>query len=392
MMLRNLLLLLLCLPLRLPAQSVGYNFVRFDTKRGLSHNQVNCFLKDRQGFLWIGTQAGINRFDGYSFRIYRNELSDTSSLPNDYVDDLMEDPQGKIWVSARRNFSVFDPKTERFYKNADFWARQYGLPDAHLTKFLKSRSGDYWINHLRMGLCKYEVKQGRLTVVRAVPQKVSVWGGEQIADFQEDSKGRLWIIYRNGLLELLDPGSGIILFSSDHLRSLNGGEPVEFNLFVDSDDDVWLYSDDLKGGQYFDARLQSFSPFNTTSAKFRIGNDIIRAITQDEEGKIWVATDHGGISLIDKRTNRTDHLVNDPDDEHSLSQNCAISIYRDSTGAVWVGTFKKGFNLYHKSVFKFPLYRHRPSDPNSLPADDANDFVEDARGNLWIGTNGGGLI
>ncbi len=115
-MLRNLLLcFFLGLPAWVPGQSAGYKFVRFDTKKGLSHNQVNCFLKDRQGFLWIGTQAGFNRFDGYSFRVFRNERNNPASLTNDYVFNLMEDPAGNIWVGDRNSFTVFDPLTERFY-------------------------------------------------------------------------------------------------------------------------------------------------------------------------------------------------------------------------------------------------------------------------------------
>ena len=392
-MLRNLLLsFILGLPAWACGQSAGYKFVHFDTGKGLSHNQVNCFLKDSQGFLWIGTQAGFNRFDGYSFRIFRNESGNPASLANNSVFNLMEDPAGNIWVGDRRSYTVFNPHTERFDRNSDQYARKYGLPDARLIRFLKSGAGSFWISHPLWGLCRYDSQNGQLTRILAAPPDTSETGAERIADFREDSKGRLWIIRRNGTLELLDVASRLIVFRSDHPATLCAGEPVNFSLFVDSDDDVWLYSDDLKGGQVFEQATGRFFPVSTASDRFRLRNNVIRAIAQDDEGNIWIATDHGGIALVDKRANSVRYLLNDPDDEHSLSQNSPISLYKDATGAMWVGTYKKGFNLYHKNNFKFPLVCHRPSDPHSLPANDLNSFVEDAAGNLWIGSNGNGLI
>ncbi|MBK7937206.1 MAG: hypothetical protein IPJ82_08990 [Lewinellaceae bacterium] len=317
--------------------------MRFDTHKGLSHNQVNCFLKDRRGFLWIGTQAGLNRFDGYSFRIFRNKLNDSTSLANDYVFNLMEDPGGKIWVGDRRNYSVFDPKTEQFYRNADRWAKKYGLPDARVTGFLKNKTGDYWINHLQLGLCKYETRSGKLTVLLPAKGAANTDPADPVADFKEDSRGRLWIIRQSGLLEQLDPEKRMVLFRSNHLQSLNSDRAANFALFIDRDDDIWLFSEDLMGGHYFEQATRRFFAFNTGSSRFKLNNNIVRAITQDEQGLIWVATDHGGITLIDKQNKSVRYLLHDPDDEHSLSQNSAISMYRGFLGSHLGRHLQNGF-------------------------------------------------
>jgi signal transduction histidine kinase/DNA-binding response OmpR family regulator/streptogramin lyase len=107
---------------------------------------------------------------------------------------------------------------------------------------------------------------------------------------------------------------------------------------------------------------------------------------------IWIATDHGGINLLNKRTGAIGYLESKPEDPKSISQNSINAIYRDNTGIIWLGTYKKGINYYHENIIKFPVYRHLLSDVHSLPFDDVNRFVEDDKGNLWIGTNGGGLI
>lgn len=371
------------MPGRTIAQAPDYKFIRFDNKKGLSHNQVNCFLKDWQGFLWIGTPAGLNRFDGSAFKVYRGSRVDTNSLANDYVHYLFEDPAGCLWVSDRERFCIFNPVTEQFSRDADAQARKFGLPDASITRILKSRTGDFWICHRRLGMCRFDVNTQRLIRYHTASLPVPV------ADFKEDGNGLLWMIYRDGTLECLDPAGRKIVFKSDYLHQPG---QYDYNLLVDSDNDVWIFSEDLKGGYLFHTRAKRFQAFHTNTPGYRLGSDIIRAITQDKDGIIWVATDHGGITLIDKRRNSVRHLVHDPSDVHSISQNSAISIYSDAAGSVWVGTFKKGFNHYHSSIFRFPHFRSVPGDPSSLPAEDVNAIVEDARGNLWIGANGGGLI
>ncbi|MCC6460773.1 MAG: response regulator [Saprospiraceae bacterium] len=389
---RILLLICIAVPGWLFAQTARYNFLRFDTKQGLSHNQVNCFLKDKNGFVWIGTQAGLNRFDGSAFKVFRNRRADSTSLANDAVYNLMEDPLGNIWVSDRQQFCVFEPQTERFYADADAWARKFGLPNARITKFLNARNGDCWINHTELGLCRYNPQTGRLLRLSQAQPDSSTLRLEQIADFQEDAQGRLWVIHRNGILECLDPLSQKVCFRSFQLRHLYPEEPANFRMFIDRDDDIWLFSEDIKGGQFFDSRSRQFQAFGTNTAAFRLSNDLVRAIAQDDAGLIWVATDHGGITLLDKPARQARYLVHDPDNDNSISQNSTIALYKSADGAMWVGTHKKGFNLFHPSIFQFPLYRHQPSDPNSLPVDDINDFAEDQHGNLWIGTNGGGLV
>jgi len=106
-----------------------------------------------------------------------------------------------------------------------------------------------------------------------------------------------------------------------------------------------------------------------------------------------VATDHGGVNLINKKDNfSTSYLLNDPKDLRSLSQNSITSMYKDDNGIIWLGTYKQGVNFLNSNTVLFPLYHHQESNRSSLPYDDVNRFVEDKAGNIWIGTNGGGLI
>ena len=128
------------LPFCLSAQATDYKFMRYDIRDGVSHNSANCFWQDRQGFLWIGTRSGLNCFDGHSFKVFHNDLHDTTSLASDAIASMSEDPDGRIWINHTDVFSIYDPTTERFYRNADAQARAYGLPNAQLTKFLRTKT------------------------------------------------------------------------------------------------------------------------------------------------------------------------------------------------------------------------------------------------------------
>ncbi|MDE3144260.1 MAG: response regulator, partial [Bacteroidota bacterium] len=127
-------------------------------------------------------------------------------------------------------------------------------------------------------------------------------------------------------------------------------------------------------------------------AGIRINNNIVNGIVQDNQGLIWVGTDHGGINLIDKKTNHISFIKNETENSRSLSENTIYSLYKSKAGLIWAGTFKSGVNLFDANAINFPLYKNHLSDKNSLPFNDVNRFVEDEKRNIWIGSNGGGLI
>ena len=371
-------------------QSVGYQFVRYSAEKGLSHNEVNCFLRDRQGFTWMGTAGGLNRFDGYTFKVFRYDSRDSTSLSDNNVSSLFEDEEGLIWISTRKGFNIFDPVAGTLTRNADKIARNKGLPDAGIDWFVKGRNGDYWLLHKQKGLLHYQAKTRSFTQVN---YQVSGKGKPEITDCQQDSKGFLWVIHRDGSLLKLDPVSHRIVYLDLSLRKPGYAPSANYRLFVDSDCEPWVYViKDVRGIYYFDLKERRLLTGNTASSEFRLSNNIISSLIQADDGTLWVGTDHGGINLIDKRKRSVSYLSHNPNDPKSISQNSITALYKDPTGMIWAGTFKRGFFSYHRNVFKFSLFRHQASNPSSLPFDDVNVFVEDKKGNLWIGTNGGGLI
>ena len=196
---------------------------------------------------------------------------------------------------------------------------------------------------------------------------------------------------QNGFLQQYDINLNKIIFSSTALQNLNKGNN-SYNLFIDNDGDIWLWA--LNNGVFlFQPQYNSVKQFNENSFPSRLNTNLVSQIVQDNNGLIWVATDHGGVNLINKKDNFSiSYLLNDPKDPRSLSQNSITAMYKDDNGIIWLGTYKQGVNYLNSNIVLFPLYRHQESNVKSLPYDDVNRFVEDKSGNIWIGTNGGGLI
>ena len=359
----------------------------------MSHNRINCILKDSKGFMWFGTMSGLNRYDGYNFRIFRHDLRDSTSLLDDYISQIMEGPDGKLWVETRSGLNIFDPVTETFNRNPQSYIRGLSLPDASISNIFKDKKGNYWLIHKEYGLFEYTSSNGQVNRLYHNLKNRDGSGGNNVSGFGEDSNGNFWIISKDGEIEKMDGQTHAITYRSFLLKDFNKSEILNYNLFIDGQDELWIYvSGDPRGVFYFNPVTRVLLPINKESGKISLNTNIVTGILQDNRGKIWIGTDHGGVNLVDKRDFCIHYLTNNPDDDKSLSQNSIISMYKDNAGIIWLGTYKNGINYYYENGIKFSLYRHQLSDPNSLSYDDVNRFAEDDKKNLWIGTNGGGLI
>jgi signal transduction histidine kinase/ligand-binding sensor domain-containing protein/DNA-binding response OmpR family regulator len=369
-------------------QSEYYHFSKLNTYNGLSHNQVNAILKDSEGFLWFGTLSGLNRYDGYSFKIYRKEPNDSTSLYDNDILSLFELPGGKMWVVTRAGACIYNSEAEKFDANYYAYLNSLGLPSGPVNTIVKGKSGRYWFLYGNLDLYMYSEKDKTVKPFRHNP---AFNPDAKIASFKETMDGKLWLVYQNGFLQEYDIKSDKIIYSSAALYKLNNGIN-SYNLSTDRDGDIWLWYY-TQGVFLFHPQDSSLKHFNENSFPSKLQSNLVSQVVQDDNGLIWVGTDHGGVTLIDKRDNfKTSYLMNDPEDPKSLSQNTITAIYKDDIGIIWLGTYKQGINYLNSSIVQFPYFHHQESNPNSLPFDDVNQFVEDHSGNIWIGTNGGGLI
>lgn len=381
------LFLLVCLPMLLRGQSISsqYQLTRIDLTQGLSSNQINCILKDSQGFMWFGTVSGLNRFDGYNFKVFRQALSDSTSLSDNFITNLMEGPDGLLWITHRNGQNIYHPESGDFQRNIRPTLQQYGIPGDSVSQIMKDNTGSYWFVMPKNGLFTYNPTTHHT-------KKISL-NGNAAAAVAQDPTGHIWILHTNGYLEELDARTHLSMYHTTLPEQNGRSSQQDYQMMADADGDLWIFSNtDVQGVYYFNQRTSSFIHYNQNTGNLRLNNNIVRGVVQDNQGLIWIGTDHGGINIIDKGRHTIEYLVSNGENPKSLSQNSINALYRDNTGIIWIGTYKKGLCYYHENIVKFPLYQHEIFTANSLPYDDVNRFAEDTHGNLWIGTNGGGLI
>jgi signal transduction histidine kinase/ligand-binding sensor domain-containing protein/DNA-binding response OmpR family regulator len=377
------------------AQTGNYQFRRLDVNDGLSHNQVTCFLKDRKGFLWIGTNNGLNRFDGYTMRTFLNDPDDASSIGNNTIFDLFEAPDGTIGVFTTAGLNLYDPKTEKFSQDLVSFYNFYHIPEGNLFDVITDQDHDVWFIHATSGLIKYDVQQGSTQMFRRSLRDAGSISTDSVSCYASVDEEHGWVIHRNGILEKIrvEGGGYKVVYKNDFLYNLNKGRISDYKLIADSDGDVWIHmQDDNQGLYYFDSVEKTFLHLHQKSQKGRLNSNIVSGLAQSSNKSIWAATDHGGVNIIDKKTFDVQYILNRPEDDRSIAQNSLNTIYCDQQGIIWLGTFKKGVTYYHENLIRFPVYKHNPLATNGLPFGDVNRFAEDENGNLWIGTNGGGLL
>lgn len=374
-----------------PAENDPYKFMHLSIDDGLSNNQVKAFLKDSRGFMWFGTARGLNRFDGIHFKIYRHDSYDSTSIQFNNIDYLFEDYDGKIWIKHLLDFVIFDPDKESF-KHCGHFYKETRIPLDGLNNLFRDRDGNTWFVTASRGLFEYKIADGSMdSLVHRADDKSSITD-QPLAAMAQDSAGNFWVVSNSGLVEMIDHRTHKVIMRYN-FGDRFGSEVVTFRVFVDQDDDVWVFSPGQPYGAYFiDQKTEKITHCGTNNSPFKLNNDLVSSIVQDSYGIIWLATDHGGINLIDKKDGSVKYLVNNPDDEYSICQNSVNFLYRDNEDIIWAGTFKRGISYYHENLIRFQYYHHMPSVKSSLPYNDVNCFVEDKKGNLWIGTNGGGLI
>jgi signal transduction histidine kinase/ligand-binding sensor domain-containing protein/DNA-binding response OmpR family regulator len=366
-------------------------FSRLDLSNGLSHNQVNAILKDSKGFLWFGTLSGLNRFDGYQFKTFKNDARDTSSIIDDFVTGIFELPNHKLYLETRSGPNVYDNVSQRFIRDVKGYLRTLNINAPEIKNVLRDNQGNFWFNALSDGVYKYNPASGTTIHLKCTGKSDADLGRSPVSYIEKDQQGNIWVIHRNKAIEQLNLKTGKVQKRILVFATQNPSEHQDFRFFVDKDADLWVYTLNTQHGIDFYAQSTGVKRY-IDKGPGALNNNLINGVLQDAQGMIWIGTDHGGVNLLDKRNFSIRYLLNTEDDPKSLSQNSITSLYKDAMGIIWIGTFKRGVSFYHEKILKFPLYSHQGINPSGLVYDDINRFAEDKKGNLWIGTNGGGLF
>ena len=363
-------------------------FKRITTEDELSQSAVYAIAQDRRGFMWFGTQDGLNRHDGYRFTVFQHDPLDSLSLSANWIAALHEDRHGALWVGTHGGgLNRYDPQTGHFTAYRHRPDDDASLAGDIVSAIYEDRDGALWIGTYN-GLSRFDPGAGAFTTYRHDPADPTSLGSNRALVLAEDADGVLWVGTDEGGLNRLDRDTGqFTAYRHDPSDPTSLSADVILSLYADRAGTLWVGT--AGGGlNRFDAATEAFTTYrNDPAAPTSLSHNRVLSIAEDADGVLWVGTDGGGLNRFDPQTERFTRLRHDPADTRSLAHDVVSSIFEDRAGTLWVGT--AGGGLSKKA--RFLRYRHRPGAPNTLPNNPILAFHEDRAGRLWIGTDGGGL-
>ena len=375
-----------------PQNNIRFNHLT--VQQGLSQSAVTCIFQDKSGFMWFGTQDGLNRYDGYNFKIFKNIADDSTSLSDNFIFSIYEDKSGTIYFETQTgNFNKYNPQTESFSlvkkDNIDLLSSKKNS----VAAFLIESNGVNWSGGLSkpIGLTRTDTKTGKSITFKHNPTDPSSLSDDKVYSIFRDRNKNLWIGTVNGLDRLDESTGKFIHYRHDPNNTNSIADNWVWPIYEDSKGNLWVGT--VKGG------LSKFNPQTKTFVNYKnnpddpksINDNFIFSIYQDRSGIIWVGTSTGGVNYFHPSTQVFELYTNNPKDKNSLSDNTVLSMHADKEGNYWIGTRNGGLNKFDYTKKTFTNYAHNPSNKNSLISNSVLAIEEDQSGVLWIGTFNSGM-
>ena len=377
------------LALSLPCHAEGQRlrFGHLSVEDVLSNAWVHSILKDSRGFLWFGTQDGLNRYDGAGIKIYRHEPLDSSSLPSSVAAVVFEDSRKRLWIGSgwgHAGLALYDREHDRFKSYLPNPGQTLGND---VRAMVEDRQGQLWLG-TDNGIARFDPEKGAMTRFPMVPDSRIGTQEAVVVSLFADRQDRLWVGTNAGLLRFDRQRGQYVRWPgrSDDLAGLNRADIWDF--YEDEEGALWVAT--LGGGLHcVDASTGRETRYLPDSRDpDSLGHARVRRLVPDGRGELYVGTENGGLDILDLRTRTFTHFRPDPEDAMSLSSGSVWSMRLDDQGILWIGTFNGGLNYISPSAQRFQWLRARRG---GLSDSHVNAVMEDHLGNLWIGTGGGGL-
>ena len=352
-----------------------FMFKHLEVKDGLSNNQVLDIFKDSEGFMWFATASGLNRYDGCQMTLFRSYNADPASLPDNYIKSIQEDYKGNLWILTGVGYAIYNSESETFNREVHAWLCEVGIDGTPALVYI-DHNKNMWF-YIKGKGCYLYIPESQLLYPLLFDTHQLPEG--DITDIVECREGIL-LVYNTGRLVCLDTRTNKIKWQQDDLaRELGTDKQGIFTLFVDRDNDIWMYSP--FGIWVYSPEQKKWLSWLANIIKRRSHN-MVRAVSQDKQGRIWIGTDQDGIDILDKKTGEVRQLRNKAGDERSLQNNTVMVLYEDSSETMWVGTYKKGISYFNECAFKF----------GAEYMGDISCIEEDKEGYVWLGINDVGII
>ncbi len=367
-------------------------FDHISTADGLSQSAVNAILQDRQGFMWFGTQDGLNRYDGYTFAVYRNTPSDSQSISSNYIWCLLEDRDGNIWAGTLSNgLNCLRRDENRFVRYLHDPTDSTSLSANNVTALCQDADGTIWVGTWGGGLDRLDPRTGRFTHFRHLQHDANSLPGNLVRCLYPDSSGLLWVGTWAGLTAFNTRTGVFVWYLHDpHDPASLSGDEVTF-ISRDSRRNLWIGT--LDGGlNLFDPSRKSFLHYRHARQETRgPGSNEILSMCEDRSGHLWFGTSNAGVSRLNPGTGHFTLFRQDPSKPRALCSDWVTALYADRAGEIWIGTNDAGMSKYDPNRPQFNSIMAYAGTHRGLSHNVVRAVLEDRKSTLWVGTAGGGL-
>jgi two-component system, sensor histidine kinase ChiS len=365
------------------SQSGGNKFDQISIEQGLSQSTVYAILQDNEGFMWFGTQDGLNRYDGYSVTVFKNNPDDSNSLSDNTVWSLLSDSKGNLWIGTMRGgLNCYNLHKNKFIHYKHDENDPSTISENDVTSLFEDSKGNIWAGTRSRGLNRLNISTGKFERFQYNENDKSSISNNAIRTITEDKKGNLWIATGRGISRLnMNGTSGEAsppVFERYYNPMRNKDDKTDNNirrLYIDKKGTIWVGT--WGSGLYtFNINSSRFTAVEMKKEK-GITAEFISAVYEDSDNNLWISTFDSGFFIYNRSSRR---LI-------SHESSGGMTLYEDRSGIMWLGTFTGGVKVYDKRKNRFRHYY----DPDVSSRNLVQAILEDKDGELWIGTYGGGL-
>lgn len=356
-------------------------FEHLTMRDGLSQSTVMSILQDSQGFLWLATESGLDRYDGYSVREYRRERGNKNGLASDYIWKVTEDARGDLWLATMGGgVARWDRRNDHFQQFRHDPADPHSLASDAIRTLLIDAKGQVWIATERHGLDVLDPQTGRARHFHHIEGNPRSISADSVFALYSDRTGRLWVGTDKGLGRY-EPSSDDFNNDVGEAGALDGARVRA--ILEDHAGALWVGTFD-NGVYRLDPQTKQVTSFRHDANNLRsLSNDRVRAIMEDDARRLWIATSDG-LNLFNRTSESFVRYGRDSDNPHSLRDDDVMSLYQDRSGVLWVGTRAGGASHWSPQSWALGHYRS-PLFANTA----VNTFADDGEDTVWIGTSDG---
>lgn len=427
---------------KVQAQINDANFQRISSDQGLSHNTISRIIQDSLGFIWLATENGLNKFDGYNTVVYKYDNDDTTSISGNFITALFLDSKGDLWVGTNSgginkydkysdNFKriqlypdntktvltssidviietddgtiligtvgsgIFEygPETDTYKQYRHNPLNKNSISSNSIFALYKDMNGIIWIGTVEKGLDRFDKKKKEFTNYLFNSAKPNNKLDNTITHILEDDSGELWLTTYNGVKRFNKYTKNVI--ELHHKPGNSNSLPHQFANAItkDADGNIWIgTTSGLSNIRISDSGEALFHNFKYNEYDPNsISDNAILSLHTDYSGNVWIGTSGNGICVYSRNNKKFQHIKSIPGVKNSLSHNTIRAFHEDTTGIIWIGTNGEGLDLFVKDEQQFYNLKSDPNNPNSLSENSISSILRDREGTLWIGTRNFGL-